>query len=472
MSFKLCERGCGHLVAEGKSKKGFAFKTCCRACATGKGHDETCLGPPEVPLDEGSSQPRTKNVLDANPVFELSPELFVVEDEPPPCLPPSAALSNRDVDPVQWGMQYSQYMDFMEACTRTNCWKDAEQKKDFVNLYDLNNLLIRWTRNTGAGIALRMNPDRPIRAELMVSHCWGEAMSECTEALVDYRCRQDIELSSGLWFCAFSQYQAGDEPNDIGPSVAEQLTRDPFGTVVRAVANSLGMVVVHTSRQEIYSRLWCVYEISEALSARTSVNIAYSMEYVSQHAGNLDNMLRARTRDARCAKDTDENYIRDRVEKSGGWNVLDRKIFSFRLDALRALVKKHRSTLSATLQSELQKVESVELQECLAPRDERVSSVVVRPPVLAENSASQQSSRTDGGFLRKYCSFFADIISPPKNQVRPIHIPPPEPWRRHAGLFWYPGVNEASTLIASSLCSPPHDRFSVLSFRKGSEPGF
>ena len=427
------------MVAEGKSKKGYSFKTCCRACATGKGHDDTCLGPPEVPQDEGSSQPRTKNVLDANPVFELSPELFIVEDEPPPCLPPSAGLTNRDVDPVQWGMQYSQYMEFINACMLTNCWKNAERNKEFVNLYDLNNLLICWTRNTGASIALRMNPERAVHAGLMVSHCWGEAMNECTEALEDFQARQDLEGSCGIWFCAFSQYQAGDEPGDVGPTVAEQLTRDPFGTVVRAVCNRHGMVVVHTSKQEIYSRLWCVYEISEALSARTSVNIAYSMEYVNKHAGNLESMLRARTRDACCAKDSDENYIRDRVEKSGGWNVLDRKIFSFRLEALRALVKKHRSTLAASLQSELQKVETVELQECLAPRDERVSSVVVRPPVLAAQSASQQSSVADGGFLRKYCSFFADILSPPKNDVRPIHIPPPEPWRSHAITVCTPG---------------------------------
>lgn len=365
--------------------------------------------------------------MDANPVFELSPELFDIEDGPPSCLaaPSELTKTNRDVGPIQWGMMYSQFMEFVEACTSTKCWKNAELNKDFVNLYDLNPLLIRWTRNTGAGIALRMNPAQPVDATLMVSHCWGESMNECSEALEEFKSRQSIEPTCGLWFCAFSQYQAGDELEDVGPTIAEQLRKDPFGTVVRAVANRDGMVVVHTSKQEIYTRLWCVYEISEALAARTAVNIAYSMDYVSKHAANLDDMLRARTRDARCAKDSDETYIREKVEKSGGWSVLDRKIFSFRLDALRALVKKHRSTLAATLQHELQKVEGVELQECLAPREERVSSVVVRPHAVTEQSVSIQSS-TDGGFLRKYCSFFADILSPPKNDVRPINIPPPE----------------------------------------------
>ena len=256
MSFKLCERGCGHLVAEGKSKKGYAFKTCCRACATGKGHDDTCLGPAEVPEDEGSSRPRTKNVLDANPVFELSPELFDIEDGPPSCLaaPSELTKTNRDVGPIQWGMMYSQFMEFVEACTSTKCWKNAELNKDFVNLYDLNPLLIRWTRNTGAGIALRMNPAQPVDATLMVSHCWGESMNECSEALEEFKSRQSIEPTCGLWFCAFSQYQAGDELEDVGPTIAEQLRKDPFGTVVRAVANRDGMVVVHTSKQEIYTR--------------------------------------------------------------------------------------------------------------------------------------------------------------------------------------------------------------------------
>lgn len=38
----LCMIGCGRLVAPGRTRYGQAFETCCRGCATGKGHDELC----------------------------------------------------------------------------------------------------------------------------------------------------------------------------------------------------------------------------------------------------------------------------------------------------------------------------------------------------------------------------------------------------------------------------------------------
>mmetsp|Transcript_53936 Transcript_53936/g.125874 ORF Transcript_53936/g.125874 Transcript_53936/m.125874 type:complete len:463 (-) Transcript_53936:196-1584(-) len=421
---KLCEKGCGRLVAEGRTKKGYAFKTCCRACGLGQGHDDTCTGiTPEMPEDEGASRPQKRNVSE-NPTFELDPELFLVEDEPPPCLPP-ARWSNRSVPPVMWGMEYTQFQVFVDSCAATKCWKDAQRRKDYVNLHDLHRLLIHWTRNTGSSIALRMNPDRPVEATLMVSHCWGEDMQECSDALGEFKSRKGLDASCGLWFCAFAQYQAGDEPEDVGPTLAEQLGLDPFGSVVRSVAAGKGMVVVHTSKQEIYTRLWCVYEISEAISAGTPVDIAYSMPYVTHHSGNVERMLRARTKDAGCSNEHDERYIRERVEKTGGWAVLDRKIFTFRLDALRALVRKHRNQIGSAIQEELQKVSEVEVQECLAPRDDRVSSVRRTPgPVVEADKAPslKESGNPLMSFLREYCSFFADIISPPSNHVQKLHI--------------------------------------------------
>ena len=53
-----------------------------------------------------------------------------------------------------------------------------------------------------------MNPLEALAAELMVSHCWAEDITECQEALDDYRVVNSISAESVLWFCAFSQYQA------------------------------------------------------------------------------------------------------------------------------------------------------------------------------------------------------------------------------------------------------------------------
>lgn len=39
-----CIKGCGRKVAEGKTKSGKAFTTCCRGCSMGLGHDQKCCG--------------------------------------------------------------------------------------------------------------------------------------------------------------------------------------------------------------------------------------------------------------------------------------------------------------------------------------------------------------------------------------------------------------------------------------------
>ena len=81
-------------------------------------------------------------------------------------------------------------------------------------------------------------------------------MDECEEAIVDYCLEVTSGLSTSIWFCGFAQYQAGDEPGDVGPSISEQLKLDPFGSVIRHTTPALGMVVVHTSSARVYERLW------------------------------------------------------------------------------------------------------------------------------------------------------------------------------------------------------------------------
>merc|ERR1719162_1423159 len=39
-----CKMRCGRLAAAGSTKAGVAFDTCCRGCASGKGHDARCSG--------------------------------------------------------------------------------------------------------------------------------------------------------------------------------------------------------------------------------------------------------------------------------------------------------------------------------------------------------------------------------------------------------------------------------------------
>lgn len=190
---RLCNKGCGCRCPEG-------FKTCCRGCAKTGIHNSKCLGPPEAGEPPGGDPFGTD---DANPEMTLP-----AWDEVPSCLPP-ARWSNREVPPVKWGMRCNQFAEFLVACSKTRCWDEEMKGRGYMNLYAMNGgLLINWTRQTGCGIALRMNPMEALAAQLMVSHCWAEDIQECQEALDDYRVVNSISAESVLWFCAFSQYQA------------------------------------------------------------------------------------------------------------------------------------------------------------------------------------------------------------------------------------------------------------------------
>eukprot|EP00930_Biecheleria_cincta_P042943 TRINITY_DN29546_c0_g1_i1.p1 TRINITY_DN29546_c0_g1~~TRINITY_DN29546_c0_g1_i1.p1 ORF type:complete len:508 (+),score=67.76 TRINITY_DN29546_c0_g1_i1:43-1566(+) len=284
-------------------------------------------------------------------------------DPVPACLP-APRWSNRHVGPREWAMTCAQFREFLAACRSTRCWAWARRRrnKQYVDLYDIVfGLVTPWTKGTGCSIALRMNPAVPLLAELMVSHSWGEDLDECLEALESYYCRKQLPSSTPIWFCAFAQYQAGDEKGDVGPTMAEQLQLDPFATVIQSTCHAHGMVVVHTSRAKVYARLWCVFEISEALRINAPVGITYSAAFLNiqdSSSGALLELLRARTSAARCSKPEDEDLIRSKVEEAGGFKQLDWKIFQFRVLSIKEMMSDCPG-LAETMQDEVLLAEKV-----------------------------------------------------------------------------------------------------------------
>jgi len=240
-------------------------------------------------------------------------------------------------------------------------------RKRYVDLYDMCKLfLIPWTKGTGSGIALSMNPESPLEAQLMLSHSWAEDMDECQEALRTFAedaCLSDL---TPVWFCAFSQYQAGGEQRDVGPTVQEQVAMDPFGCVIKCVHNKLGVLVIHTSQAEVYSRLWCVYEIAVALRCNSDVLAACSVSYGKFSRGMLMDVLKVSTAKARCSNPCDEAWIRCKVKHTGGFARLDQEIFQFRVQMLRHLALRGGSLreLEAELEEAKGKLELDNGQNC------------------------------------------------------------------------------------------------------------
>merc|ERR1719277_1353432 len=105
----------------------------------------------------------------------------------------------------------------------------------------------------------------------MISHAWGEDILESMIGVLGRASISGINLETAIWFCTFAQYQPGDMEGDCGPGVAAQLALDPFKRVIDSNP-PYGMMVIHTSRTELYGRLWCVYEVHEAEGDKVPVD--------------------------------------------------------------------------------------------------------------------------------------------------------------------------------------------------------
>ena len=66
-------------------------------------------------------------------------------------------------------------------------------------------------------------------------------------------------LSPALCCSVFANYQAQD---GCSPTIGEQLQLEPFLRVIQSEAinktsNGYGMASVHTTKEDLYARLWC-----------------------------------------------------------------------------------------------------------------------------------------------------------------------------------------------------------------------
>eukprot|EP00971_Amphidinium_carterae_P322337 6406596-Amphidinium_carterae.1 len=206
----------------------------------------------------------------------------------------------------------------------------------------------------GCGLAVSMSLEDPPDATLMLSHAWAEDVEETKQAVQKFIGAHSLRSQEvWLWFCVFANYQCED---DAGPSIKEQLALDPFGEVIRSQAlkseaGGQGMLAVHTTREDLYSRLWCVYEVASARKERgVEVWAAFSEPYVAQ---TLDCMrvyreagfdgasckraasVACSTASAKCSSKADMQRIISEVNKvEKGFHALDALIQDFREENL------------------------------------------------------------------------------------------------------------------------------------------
>jgi len=261
-------------------------------------------------------------------------------------------------DPHMWTMSVQQWIDVIEHIKGLPSFKQVKNDKYFGSMYDVNELMVKpWSRDTGCGLAVLMTKEMQAPAQLMLSHAWGEDLEEMEPAVQEYCRVNGIGRHIMVWFCVFANYQPED---GAGPSISEQLKLEPFACVIkspelRTENGGHGMSAVHTTREDLYGRLWCVHEVDEAKSHNVDVGAAMSEQYVSEQVRRVDMFLEEQfdyeacleaagisvnTIRAKCGNHNDEKFIVERIRaKQGGFDRLNAVVADFRLTVLPDEVK-------------------------------------------------------------------------------------------------------------------------------------
>merc|ERR1719265_232771 len=186
-----------------------------------------------------------------------------------------------DVPPERWAIRFSQFRRLTAHMRADPMYMYIKERKGFVNLYDLNqHALMPWTTESQCSIALLLNP-QGLPAEFMLSHAWGEDIDELEQALelcIDHRCSENVDPA--IWICWLALYQANAAfSNAAGPAVREQIETQPFEHVIGS-ESLRAMIAAHTTREDMYTRLWCPKELFEATRRQKPIWMASSRSYL------------------------------------------------------------------------------------------------------------------------------------------------------------------------------------------------
>lgn len=266
----------------------------------------------------------------------------------------SAVKARQRRDPQKWCLSLGQFNAVIDHIKSLDAYNIMKASKGFVSLHDINHAFIKpWTVGTGCGLAVLMTGETEPEPDLMISHSWSECAEELHEALKKHAHDEPkITEKTMIWFCVFANYQGEDR---AGPSIKEQLAQHPFDSVIKSekVRTGLGMVVIHTYRDDLYSRLWCVHELHQAttqdvpvksamsdkfrieMNRRTSMfyKFGYHHDQIELAAG-----VSAHTIKARCGRPSDEEMIVEQVAKNGGFEAMDETVRAFRFANLPQFV--------------------------------------------------------------------------------------------------------------------------------------
>jgi len=294
---------------------------------------------------------------------------------PAPLIPPWLFASitaqgkkyQTDLPPEEWIITIHNFIRFLESCLGTQTWlalATAKCGEQNITMHDVNaHFVVPWTRGTGRSIAL-LSDSNPGKADLMISHSWSGSVKETLNATKTLITMHFLPKDSKLFFCTLSQYQADDKAPG-GLLIQEQLQMDPFNQVINS-RPKYGMYVIHTTKSEVYDRLWCVDEVRAARKA--NIEIAGIFDPNVWTLSTFNNLMTIETKNAKCSSKSDRESLTEKIVARGGFTKLDKVIHDFRKDAKRDL--RMALTFESTFGTDITKYDTIAMPEESDAEDE------------------------------------------------------------------------------------------------------
>ncbi|CAE8655431.1 unnamed protein product [Polarella glacialis] len=149
-----------------------------------------------------------------------------------------------------------------------------------------------------------------------------------------------------IWFCVFSNYQPED---GVGPKLEHQLALEPFASVIRnpslkAANGGHGMVALHTTTDDLYSRLWCVHEVERAIVEEdVEIKASMSQKYINLMVGRVEQFLGLGATLNDCfraagVQDDEEKLVKLILQQANGFDGLDKVVEDFRREQLPDII--------------------------------------------------------------------------------------------------------------------------------------
>jgi len=192
------------------------------------------------------TQPVAREETGRGAKSSIRTDIFGVSSEPD--LPSS---------PHMWAVTLEQLLQLRDLAR-----KQAQSKgADFSmwTMRDVNEEILKpFCSQHSTSWALQHNGPAGLRAEVFVSHAWGEPFDLFVESVAAAFSR-DLEKPT-LWICALALVQSDDAAviaAQLGPPDAP-LSQSPF---VRALHQCSRFLVARNPNDDLYTRMWCVCEI-------------------------------------------------------------------------------------------------------------------------------------------------------------------------------------------------------------------